>query len=251
MLGAFRHATNGDSLPVLEQAREIAERFDDKSLLANVVDSIGCSKPGLDGVPDLRRALAIALEAGDDAEAGRAFTNLQATLANEYCLVEAERVFDEGMAYCADHDVGTYEHCLRGAHGGVLDRLGRWEEADELLTFDLTERELSPVNKISKLVVLGMLDARRGGPGATPTLDEALRYAETGLEPAYILEVERGAARGRLAGRRRRSRSARGRTRGLGGQYPRHLVGGSFRGTGPPLRSAADPACSGSRRRTS
>jgi len=187
--GAFRNGTGGDSMGPLEQARALALRFGDLPLLANVTDTIGCTKPGLDGVPDLRRALAIALEADDDAEAGRAFTNLQATLANAYCLAEAEQAFVEGMAYCADHDIGTYEHCLRGAQGGVLDRLGRWDEAEELLTYDLTERELSPVNKISKLVVLGGLEARRGRASATATLDEALTYAEMGLEPAYIVEA--------------------------------------------------------------
>jgi DNA-binding CsgD family transcriptional regulator/tetratricopeptide (TPR) repeat protein len=189
VLGAFRNGTGADSRELLAKGEALAVQFDDKSLLSNVVNSIGCSKPGVEGAPDLRRALAIALEAGDDAEAGRAFTNLQATLGNEYHLAEAEAIFHEGMAYCADHDIGTYEHCLRGSHGGVLDRMGRWDEADELLTFDLTERELSPVNKISKLVVLGVLDARRGRPTAAAILDEALIYAKAGLEPAYILEA--------------------------------------------------------------
>ena len=183
----------GNRADLLAKAEDLAQRFGDTSLLANVVDSMGCAKPGADGAPDLRRALDIALAAGDDAEAGRAFTNLQCILANEYQLAEAEQVFHQGMEYCEDHDIGTYEHCLRGAHGGVLERLGRWEEADAMLTFDLEERALSPVNRISKLVTKGVLDARRGrAAAAAGAFDEALGYADAGLEPAYVLEVGMG-----------------------------------------------------------
>ena len=140
-------------------------------------------------MPYFRRALAIAQDAGDDAEAGRAMTNLQATFSNEYRLAEAEQVFVEGMRYCEVRDMSTYEHCLRGGHGDALNRMGRWDEVDELLTFDLSERELSPVNKISKLIVKGIIDTRRGRPGAAALLDEALAYVEAGFEPAYELIV--------------------------------------------------------------
>src|SRR3954452_6042507 len=189
VLGAFRRQSSLDFAGQLTKAETLAEQFGDMSLLANVVDSIGCSKPGLDGVPYFRRALAIAQDAGDDAEAGRAMTNLQATFSNEYRLAEAEQVFVEGMRYCEVRDMSTYEHCLRGGHGDALNRMGRWDEVDELLTFDLSERELSPVNKISKLIVKGIIDTRRGRPGAAALLDEALAYVEAGFEPAYELIV--------------------------------------------------------------
>ncbi len=187
--GAFRGAIGGDGADLLARAEAIARQFADDSLLAHVLDSMGCAKAGVDGVPEIRSALETALAAEDDAEVGRAFTNLQAVLGNEYRLADAERVFLDGMAYCADHDIGTYEHCLRGAHGGVLERLGRWDEAEAMLTFDLEERALSPVNKISKLVVKGVLDARRGRATAGAVLDEALSYARSGLEPGYVLEA--------------------------------------------------------------
>lgn len=189
VLGVFRNGIGVDNTAILAKAGTVAEQFGDKSLLANVVDSMGCAKDGADGAPDLRRALDLAFAAGDDAEVGRAFANLQCVFADAYRLTEAEQVFHDGMSYCADHDIGTYEHCLIGAHGGVLERLGRWDEADAMLTFDLTERELSPINKISKLVVKGLLDARRGRPSARATLDEALAYAEAGFEPGYMLEA--------------------------------------------------------------
>ena len=187
--GVFISAEGATAIEMLHQAKQLAEEFDDKSLLANALNSIGCMKPGLEGVDHLRSALEMGLAAGDDAEVGRAYANLQAILGSQYRLAESEQVFDDGIAYCADHDIGTYEHCLRGTQGMVLNRLGRWDEADELLTFDLSERELSPVNKISKLVALGELDSRRGRPTAAAALDEAMTYAEAGFEAGYILEA--------------------------------------------------------------
>jgi DNA-binding CsgD family transcriptional regulator len=55
--------------------------------------------------------------------------------------------------------------------------------------YDLEERALSPINKISKLIVKGIVDNRRGRASAGPALEEALAYAEAGFEPAYIALV--------------------------------------------------------------
>ena len=186
----FAALSNGAGQPqmdLLEQAQAMAEQFGEMGLLSNIINSMACTKQGEEAIADFRRALDIALAAEADAEVGRAFTNLQATYGNEYMLHEAEQVFIDGMDYCEDHDIGTYAHCLRGSQGDVLMRLGRWDEADELLTFDLAERELSPVNKIGKLLTKGTLEARRGRSTAATTLEEALAYAEAGVEPAYVL----------------------------------------------------------------
>ena len=186
----FAALSNGAGQPrmdLLERAQAMAEQFGEMGLLSNIINSMACTKQGEEAIADFRRALDIALAAEADAEVGRAFTNLQSTYGNEYMLREAEQVFNEGMDYCEDHDIGTYAHCLRGSQGEVLMRLGRWDEADDLLTFDLAERELSPVNKIGKLLTKGTLEARRGLSTAAATLEEALAYAEAGVEPAYIL----------------------------------------------------------------
>src|SRR3954447_16064324 len=183
--------TGGDGWTMLLNAKEIAEQFDDKPLLATTYNTSGGIKAWLgdDGVPDLRRALEMALAARDDEQAGRAFANLQDVLARDYQLAEAERIFDAGMEYLVEHDLGVYEHCLRGGQGFLLDKAGRWDEADALLVFDLAERSLSPINKILKLQVIGLLDARRGRDGAERALDEVLVYAESSGEPVYVVET--------------------------------------------------------------
>ena len=190
-LSVIRFNTGGDGWELLLKAKEIAEQFEDMPLLATVYNTTGGIKAwqGEDGVPDLERALDIALAADDDEQVGRAFANLQETHARDYNLGEAQRLFDAAMDYCAEHDIGVYEHCLRGGQGIVLDKTGRWDEADALLIFDLAERVLSPINKVMKLLVVGVLDARRGRDTASRELDEALALAEGSDEPAYVVEA--------------------------------------------------------------
>ena len=190
-LAAVRLNATGEGEELLLLAKAIAEQFDDLPLLATVYNTIGGVKAwrGGDGVPDLKRALELAREADNDEQMGRALANLQEVLARDYKLAEAETVFDEGIDYCTEHDIGSYEHCLRGTQGFVLDKTGRWDEADELLVFDLAERALSPVNKVLKLLVIGLLDARRGLDSAQRQLDEALALADSSGEPAYAVEA--------------------------------------------------------------
>src|SRR3954449_5755023 len=186
-----RFNAGDDGWTMLLKSKEIAEQFDDRSLLATTYNTMGGVKAwqGEDGVPDLRRALEMGLAAGDDEQVGRAFANLQDILARDYELAEAESVFDAAMEYMGEHDLGVYEHCMRGSQGFLLDKAGRWDEADELLIFDLAERALSPINKILKLQVIGLLDARRGRDGAERALDEALVFAENSGELAYVVET--------------------------------------------------------------
>ena len=77
--------------------------------------------------------------ADDDEQMGRALANLQDVLARDYKLAEAEGVFDEGMDYCSEHDIGAYEHCLRGSQGFVLDKAGGKEMSHPELTAHIRE----------------------------------------------------------------------------------------------------------------
>ena len=45
---------------------------------------------------------------------------------------EADRYFADGVAYCDEHDIGTYATCLRGERADALEKLGRWDESAAL-----------------------------------------------------------------------------------------------------------------------
>ena len=78
---------------------------------------------------------------------------------------EAERCFAEGIAYCDEHDIGTYSTCLRGERTGALEKTGRWEESASLSVELLADGGASPVNQINPLTSLGRIRARRAAPG--------------------------------------------------------------------------------------
>lgn len=172
-----------------ERALALASEHGDHRLLAYTLNSVGCVKHGAggDGVPELRQALAIALEHGFEDEVGRGYTNLQALLAGSLRLVEAEAVYREGMDYSDERDLNTYANCLRGAQAEVATMLGHWDQAEQLCVFDLNERNLSPINKLGKLVTLGLIRVRQGRP--EDAIDEALALTEAAREDYYFVTV--------------------------------------------------------------
>jgi len=74
------------------------------------------------------RALEIALSGPHEVQVGRAYVNLYAMHVAERRFAEGERYFTEGVAYCDDHDIGTYSIFLRSERTSMLERTGRWDE---------------------------------------------------------------------------------------------------------------------------
>ena len=67
-----------------------------------------------------------------DEQAGRAYANLYSMYSRSMRIAEGEGVLVEGIAYCDEHDISTFANCLRGERAIVLERLGRWDEAEAL-----------------------------------------------------------------------------------------------------------------------
>jgi DNA-binding CsgD family transcriptional regulator len=182
----------GDTAGAADLARrsqEMAARLDAKAVLSDALNTEGevdflAGGQGWAGL--LRQALDIALAAGLEQQAGRAYANLQALYNAARDFREAERVFAEGVAYADEHDIGTYATCLRGEQASVLERTGRWDEAAALCA-DVLDRVASPVNRLNSLITLGKLRARRGEPGVWEGLDEAMRSAEGVGEPMWVV----------------------------------------------------------------
>lgn len=86
----------------------------------------------------------------------------------------------------------TYSTCLRGWHANTLEMLGRWDEATAIGATTLAT-VWSPVNRLTSLVALGRILARRADPSAGRYLDEAIENARTLDEREWI--VYAGSAR--------------------------------------------------------
>jgi DNA-binding CsgD family transcriptional regulator/tetratricopeptide (TPR) repeat protein len=159
------------------------------------------------------RGLDIALEHGLEEQAGRAYTNLHGLLCDERRHSEAERFYVEGVAYCDEHDVATFGTSLRGERANSFARMGRWDEAVAICRTLINQAGVSPINKITPLATLGLLNARRGRDDPWRYLDEAADAADGSREPqsigrVYAMRAEAHWLAGRLDDARRAAEHA-------------------------------------------
>jgi DNA-binding CsgD family transcriptional regulator len=175
------------SMPAAQRAQQLAEELQLPAVLSDALNTEACIRyhDGGQWQPMLDRALRIALDAGAAEQAGRAYSNLHSILFEQRRLAETERYFREGIAYCEPHDMPIFVSCLQGWRANVLEQLGDWDEAAALCTAVL-EISASPVNRLTSLVALGLIRARRGDAAAWQCLDEAIENARGTGESSWI-----------------------------------------------------------------
>ena len=173
------------------RAQALAESLHVPEVLSDGLNTEGCAAAdqGADWATPLRRALDIAVAEGLQAQAARAYANLHAISCDQRRFDEADRYFADGVAYCDEHDIGTYATAMRGARADALENLGQWEESASLSEELLTRSGASPVNRINPLTSLGKIRARRGAAGCWECLDEAAAAADGSGEPQWIMFV--------------------------------------------------------------
>jgi hypothetical protein len=146
---------------------------------------------GMDGewaVP-LQAALESALSGGHEEQAGLAFAVMYRMYCDDLRQKEAERSYGDALAYCEEHDIGTFAVCLQGQRTALLEQSGRWDECVSLGHALLDQRTLSPWNRLRPLCSTAIVMARRGQPGGWPYLDEAMQSAMRLEEPEWIRPV--------------------------------------------------------------
>jgi DNA-binding CsgD family transcriptional regulator/tetratricopeptide (TPR) repeat protein len=173
------------------RAQAIAEPLGALDVLSDALNTQGCSVActGGEWTGYLRRALEVALSAGLEEQAGRAFGNLHSMHVAQRRFAAAEQYFTDGVAYCDEHDVGSHATFLRCERAAALERAGRWDEAVALSTELLTDADLLPANRLCPLLALGIIAARRGEQGVWRYLDEAAAAADASGEPQAIVPV--------------------------------------------------------------
>lgn len=174
------------------RAQELARRFGARDVLSDALNTQAASAAakGLDcWSGQLRRALDIALTAGHQVQAGRAYSNLGGIYSDKREFAQAKQYLAEGIAYCDENDITTYAMCLRGEKSTLLERIGQWDESIALSTQLLDNASSSPANRLSALTRLGILRARRGEPDVWAFLDEAAAKADETGEPLQRVSV--------------------------------------------------------------
>ena len=177
------------AIELSRQAQALAESLGVPEVLCYALntEAYSLAGQGADWVPLMRRALEIAVSERLQEQAGRTYANMHAIYCGQRRFAEAERCFAEGIAYCEEHDIGTFSTCLRGERTGALEKTGRWQESATLSTQLLADGGASPVNRINPLTSLGKVRARHGAPGCWECLNEAAAAAEGSSEPRYLV----------------------------------------------------------------
>ena len=188
---ALAHANLGHLYTTAEDAEQatlwnasalaLGEELDDAQVLVYAQTNIGCVEvfTGAPRAPaQLERSLELALAAGLEEHAGRAYLNLVwwPLRVRRYDVVD--RHLEAGLEYCAERGMDLWRLFLVACRARLeLDR-GQWTQAADSAAEALRDRRTWPVPRVYALTVLGLVRARRGDPEVWPALDEALALAE-------------------------------------------------------------------------
>jgi DNA-binding CsgD family transcriptional regulator/tetratricopeptide (TPR) repeat protein len=180
-----------EGMGMVRQAREMAEQFGLSDVLSDALDTEAWQIRGMGGdwTLPMQIALEVALSGGHEEQAGRAFASAYMMYGDDLRFEEAERSYDDALAYCEEHDIGTFAVCLQGQRTAVLEQSGHWEECLSLGHALLDQQMLSPWNRLRPLCSTAKVMARRGQPGFWTYLDEAMESATRLGEAHWIRPV--------------------------------------------------------------
>jgi DNA-binding CsgD family transcriptional regulator len=171
---------NADGVLWGERSLELAEALGDAELRSFALNMIGTSRVMAGdiepGIADLEHAIAVAAESGIIDRVGSGYSMLASGLGEMYELERAERFAREFFAH-ADQ-TGVDDSYIRSWLACVHVYRGRWDEATSTARIVLTYA--TAIGRITSLIALGRVRARRGDPGAFDALDEALELATPG-----------------------------------------------------------------------
>ena len=164
------------------KALELAERYGTAEDRVHILNTLGSSMLVADdmrGVEYLEQSLALAREHAMDYQIANAFGNLGSASGEVHRFKEAASYLDQGLAWCASHDLDNsflYEMSWRALAHLFL---GQWSEAAHAAQTVLRDPAAMSIARIMALLAVGLLRARRGDPGVWEALDEAMTEAES------------------------------------------------------------------------
>lgn len=163
-----------------KKAIALAGRFDDKAIIAAAEMVVGAAMQvsGDDnGLSHFERSMALARAGRMDDLVGLAYLNLGSSYGEQYQFAKAEEVLTQGIAYAEDCDLDHSNNYMSAWLALTNLYQGRWEEAGDHAIAVINCPNFALVSQVMALVALGRLRVRRGDPGATEVLDQALELA--------------------------------------------------------------------------
>jgi DNA-binding CsgD family transcriptional regulator len=186
------------------RAIALAEILDERETLVHALNTVGTAERRHDtaaGVRKLERSLTLALNDNLEEHVARAYTNLASASVEWFEHAHAERWIEQGLAYSGEHDLETWRLYLTGYRARMRLDQGRWDQAAADAEGALADARTVGPTRVTPLVVLGRLRARRGEGDPWAPLDEALEFARRSRELQRIGYVAAARAEARwLAG---------------------------------------------------
>ena len=189
LIGVKQHAAamgmmNNDTEQALTLAGEVlhaAQQVSDERMIVQAHMIIGTVLLGIErseeGIAHLQRALDGAQARQDDMQVAQTMLNLGSGCALIQRLELAEHWLLRGIGYCSERDIDMSRLYQLAWLATVRLQQGRWDEASTAAHEVLADPRTATVARITALVALGRLRARRGDTGVWQALDEARTLA--------------------------------------------------------------------------
>jgi len=200
---AGRFRSDGDQAARIElaaRALAIGERFGDEHVAGHARVTIGTATAlgDLDaGLPLLEEAAQIAHRSDQPEVVARALNNMGYVCASRYRHELADAYYDAGLKHCAEHTSDLWRINILAMSALSLLAQARFDDAARQAVAILDDPRESPWPHHTALVVLGLVRARRGDPGAREALAET---TTVDLQPEeFDAIVDRAAAHAEIS----------------------------------------------------
>jgi DNA-binding CsgD family transcriptional regulator len=215
--GRFRYDGDHDaSVELAGKAVEIGERFGDEHVAGHARVTVGVATAGRDldaGLALLEEAVQIARRGSQPEVVPRALNAMGALCAAWYRHDLADAYYDAGLEHCAEHTSDLWRINVLALSALSFLSQGRFDDASCRAVAVLDDPRESPWPHHTALVVLALVRARRGDPGAREALAEAgtvdLQHEE------FEALVDRAAASAEVAWMNRRPEEVGGATEAM------------------------------------
>lgn len=200
-----------------EMALRVAEQLGDQESIVHCLNTIGCAMI-IDGRVEqgrahLEQSRALAEQMRWDSWVTNAFVNLGSACGEVYRFDLADNYLRRGIEYCSERDIDLGRLYQLAWQALVWMYRGRWTEVSGVAHVVLADRRSPVIARITALIALGRLRARRGDPRVWEALDEAKDLAGNPgtLHPVALMQAARAEAawfEGRKADAAREARVA-------------------------------------------
>ena len=213
---AGRFRLDGDydaSIELGGKAVEIGERFGDDHVAghARVTVGVATGRRDLDaGLRLLEESVRLARDSGQPEVVARAFNAMGYICAAEYRHEQADAYYEAGLEHCAEYTSDLWRINMLALSALSFLAQGRFDDASRRAVAILDDPRESPWPHHTALVVLALVRARRGDPGARDALAET---STVDLQPEeFDAVVDQAAAHAEIAWMDRRSEEVRAAT---------------------------------------